>query len=244
MNADFLELQNVLGKEEMRLLHFFARDTTERILYNISRLNIRSSGALERSIHAVVYNNARGNDAFISFYYMNYAVYLEYALGSYYKVDDDLTRNGKRHGVRYRNVKPVPAISGTNFSPISTDVRNIKGINERRGEKHRAKPIIGSEIRLHLKSTQKRLAMLLGFTATAYLTKDIVSLFSGIQSASDRAFAESGKIYAEKYDTSDRMFNAIHEAQKAWLQARGYLVNMDDEFGLSAFTKESLNKQL
>ena len=239
-HGSYLEFGNELGKEELQLLHFFCIDTTERILRNVAKLNIRNTGALASSIHGIVYANSGRNDAMIRFYYMNYAGYLENALGSYFDIDDDLSKGNKRHGVKAKNAI-VPQVDSQGVRPMEI---GIKGIPEKvsdsrahqgqmRGALHRAKPIIHSEIRLHLKNTQRRLAVLLGYTATAYLLRGLIVAIQ------DKGMVEHEYPYGigtrEQWLPTD--FSAAKAEEDAWLEARGYLKQIEHGWGLTAFAK-------
>lgn len=152
----FLDLANTLGQAEQQILFYFCKDTTERIMMNIARLGIGeckgATGALRKSIHSVVYNNARGDEAMIRFYYLNYAAFVETATGKYYGVD--------RKGKKYADVSPIPPIGGSGYEPIPT-----------KAPRHRAKPFITGEIRLHARATQLRLAKACAYTAQWFLSR-------------------------------------------------------------------------
>lgn len=176
--------QDTMTDEVRQYLHWFCQNTTEKILRNINRLAIGrcedSTGELARSIHGIVYNNAGGKDAFVRFYYQNYAPYLEYGLGAYYGVDAALAEGDKRKGVKDIHVHPVTAISSAGFSGIRTTMHGIPqtytksdGTTADRGEVHKARPFLHSEIRIQLRRIQERLVTACAYTATAYLVQGV-----------------------------------------------------------------------
>lgn len=66
-HASYLDFGNELGKEELQLLHFFCKDTTERILRNVRKLDVRNTGALANSIQRlfqVIYESIRRATSF------------------------------------------------------------------------------------------------------------------------------------------------------------------------------------
>ena len=249
----FLDLANPITPEVETLLHYFAKDTTQRILHNISKLDIKHSGALMSSISSTVYKNAGGNDMLVRFYYLNYARYLQHALGAYFAVDADLeVKKGKRQGVKRRNVEVPEMTSMENLKPSISGLpaRVMKG--KTREDYHKAKPFLDSEIRLHLRSTQRRLAVLCGFTASAYILHGFVRSMARLRdpnyiiSKNGYSVAEGRERFNERggrqVDVNEMVISwePDFDAEKAWLKARGYLEHFQAEWGLSTFNKQNL----
>lgn len=131
------------------IFHYFAKDTTERILGNFDRINIssphnkkgrKSSGNLYRSIFWRVFNAAGGDSAMITFYFQNYAAFVE---------------TGTGNGVRY---SALPQL--TKLEALS-----------RPGTKRKAKPFLLSEIRFHARLTLDRLAERYAYTGGLYIIR-------------------------------------------------------------------------
>ena len=177
MDTKVLNIGNVVNEEMLKLLHYFASNTTDRIFEHIKRLEIHETGQLKASIRATVQNMAGGNSALVSFYFLNYGVFVEQAVGKYFGVDEDL---GAGRGVRAENIS-APQITSPTYGSM---VGQIKGISKTygedkkpRGEKHRPKPFLMSEIRYQLRKIQWRLLSNLGYTASAHIIKDICNSF-------------------------------------------------------------------
>lgn len=133
------------------LLHYFAKDTTERILGNFQKLNIsspankkgrKSAGSLYRSIFWRVYNSAGGDSAKISFFYQHYAAFVE---------------TGTGRGVRY---SPLPEL--TKLQALS-----------RPGTTRVAKPFLLSEIRLHTRMLLDRLVARFAYMGGMYIVRSL-----------------------------------------------------------------------
>lgn len=134
-----------------KLLHYFAKDTTERILGNFDRLDIsspsnkkgrKSSGTLYRSIFWRVFNAAGGDSAVITFYFQHYAAFVE---------------TGTGNGVRYSAL------------PKLTKLESLS----RPGTRRKAKPFILSEIRLHARMMLDRLARRYAYTGGMYIVRSL-----------------------------------------------------------------------
>lgn len=147
-----LDLNNHLTADVLRLIHYFAKDTTDKIFEHIDRLDIRDTGTLRNSIKSMVMMNAGGNSALVSFYYINYAPYVEMAVGKYRGVDNDL---GKGVGVKKDNIT-IPPISGTNYGPMSASFSGVPE-NRRREETHRPRPFLRAEINRQIERISYRL---------------------------------------------------------------------------------------
>lgn len=74
-----------------RTLHYFAKDTVARIRENFARLNIstptnkkgrKDAGGLFRSMFWRVYGAAGGNMQVVSFFFLNYATFVETGTGA------------------------------------------------------------------------------------------------------------------------------------------------------------------
>lgn len=122
-------------------IHYFAKDTTENILRNMTDFQIspkRSdrnySGSLERSIHWTIVNNAGGNAWLVEFYYLFYGRYLE------------MSASG------WLNPKYGPITAGS--VPPMTDRGGVQ-VGKR---PWKAKPFITSEIRRQAKRLATRLS--------------------------------------------------------------------------------------
>lgn len=179
--AEVLDLGNVVDEEMMEILHYFAKNTIDRIFRHIERLGIKKhTGNLKKSIRATVSNMSGGNAALVNFFYINYGVFVEQAVGKYYGVDSDL---GHKRGVKSMNIG-APEITSYDYGPMKGIIRNIppknpevKSRGGERGAFHRPRPFLMSEIRYQLRRTQWRLLEQLGYTASAHLIKDIKDAF-------------------------------------------------------------------
>lgn len=179
--AEVLDLGNVVDEEMMEILHYFAKNTIDRIFRHIERLGIKKhTGNLKKSIRATVSNMSGGNAALVNFFYINYGVFVEQAVGKYYGVDSDL---GHKRGVKSVNIG-APEITSYDYGPMKGIIRNIppknpevKSRGGERGAFHRPRPFLMSEIRYQLRRTQWRLLEQLGYTASAHLIKDIKDAF-------------------------------------------------------------------
>lgn len=179
--AEVLDLGNVVDEEMMEILHYFAKNTIDRIFRHIERLGIKKhTGNLKKSIRATVSNMSGGNAALVNFFYINYGVFVEQAVGKYYGVDSDL---GHKRGVKSMNIG-APEITSYDYGPMKGIIRNIppknpevKSRGGERGAFHRPRPFLMSEIRYQLRRTQWRLLEQLGYTASAHLIKDIKDVF-------------------------------------------------------------------
>jgi hypothetical protein len=178
--AEVLDLGNVVNEEMMEILHYFARNTIDRIFHHIERLDIKDTGALKKSIRATVSNMSSGNIALVNFFYINYGVFVEQAVGKYYGVDSDL---GHKRGVKSVNIG-APEITSYDYGAMKGQIKGIPERNPKvksrggeRGAFHRPRPFLMSEIRYQLRRTQWRLLEQLGYTASAHLIKDIKDVF-------------------------------------------------------------------
>lgn len=160
INISALEVLNDFNDEEKKILENFAKYTKERIIRNIIRLGIGDTERLRRSINAIVYTQANGREAVARFFYMNYAYFTEWAVGKYRGVDDK--------GVTIDMIGKLPEIEASNFGAFPTKFA-----------KHRAKPYLKSEIRVHLKWAMRRLAAECANTATAYWVHGLAEAFEG-----------------------------------------------------------------
>lgn len=260
-HGTFLDIGNEITDEVKTFLHYFAQDTTARLLHNVAKLDLRDSGALRASIQATVYNNAGGNDALVRFYYLNYGRYLQHALGAYFYVDDDLNTyrkrklkngtsvtiagSGKRHGVKRQNVDVPEMTEMVKLKP------NISGLpkNADRERTHYASPWLDSEIRLHTKAIQRRLSLQLGFTASAYLLHGFLRAFA-VSRAPDQKTVNARMDYND-FNPNARLFPADvyapiisfepdFDAEEAWLKCKGYIKQMQHGWGLSSFNMNNV----
>lgn len=138
------DIANDLDEEAMRLIRYFAQDTTEKIFEHIDRMDIRDTGNLRNSIKSTVMANAGGHSALVSFYYAYYAPYVEMALGKYWGVDADL---GKGVGVRKTNID-IPPIPHVGYGKLTASFSGLPGGHhgKLREQTHRPRPFIRSEI--------------------------------------------------------------------------------------------------
>lgn len=179
--AEVLDLGNVVDEEMMEILHYFAKNTIDRIFRHIERLGIKKhTGNLKKSIRATVSNMSGGNAALVNFFYINYGVFVEQAVGKYYGVDSDL---GHKRGVKSVNIG-APEITSYDYGAMKGQIKGIPERNPKvksrggeRGAFHRPRPFLMSEIRYQLRRTQWRLLEQLGYTASAHLIKDIKDVF-------------------------------------------------------------------
>lgn len=145
-----MESFDMMDERTQKLLHYFAIDTTKKILKNFQLLEISSpyhpkkkpfTGNLYRSIYWQVQNNAGGNQTAVRFYFLNYARYLEMGVG---------------WGVKYSRIPAITAELG--LRPIPRD-----------GGRRMAKPFLMSEIRLHTRMVLEKLAAKYAFEGGMYI---------------------------------------------------------------------------
>ena len=151
--------EKTLGKQALRIINYFAKDTIDKIFEHIERLDVRDTGALRNSIRAVVHANAGGNDALVQFFYIHYAPYVENALGRYWGVDSDIP---DRKGVGIHNID-VPPIQQVNYGPMTATFKGLpKAHSALRTATHRPRPFFNSEIRRQIERISYRLMRELG----------------------------------------------------------------------------------
>ena len=143
----------LMNKKVQQRIHYFALETTEQILQNMQDLEIspygkKFSGDLERSIHADIHNNANGDEALIQFYYMNYAQYVEMAVGK---------------GMKYMTI------------PQLTTGKPLRPIPRPDGKPRMAKPFMMSEIRLHARMLMDRLARQYAYTGSVVIMQSVAN---------------------------------------------------------------------
>ena len=148
---DSNDLGEELYKKKIQLLHYFAQDTTEKILKHIDRLDIKDTGTLRNSIRSVVYANAGGDSQVVSFYMKEYGLYVERAVGKYWGVDNDL---GKGIGVKGRDIE-VPPVTSRDYGPLNASFH--LPVNQRREETHRPRPFWKIEIKRQIERISYRL---------------------------------------------------------------------------------------
>lgn len=146
--------ERLLGKElsqkAIKIVHYFAVDTVERILNHIERMDIVSTHALKNSIRSIVHTNASGNQMLVRFFYLYYGECVEQAVGRYYGVDADLSEGT---GLKSENVG-APQIEGKNYGAMDGLIKGVPAIRTtssgkviHRGDYHRPRPFLRSEIR-------------------------------------------------------------------------------------------------
>lgn len=135
---------NYSNKTVSRLLYYFMEDTLKKINKNMVELEIgihnpklRKTGGLEKSIHATIVRNAGGREAVVTFFYRNYARFVETA-----------TQDGQS----YVN---LPEMTGV--TPV---VRPD-------GKTRMAKPFLHSEIRRKVERTLNRLGKIYTYRGAA-----------------------------------------------------------------------------
>ena len=170
-----------LTAESRRLIDYFVQDTTDKIFYRMSKMDIHSP-ALKHSIRAVVYNNAGGDSAMVRFYWLNFGRFLELGVGRY---SSDYDLGGE--GVKVRNID-IPELTRS-YEPLSPEFkdttdrgikvgdtgRNKYGKPVEREKFHRARPFFTNTIRQHTKRIAERLAIQQGYTHTVRLMQGIIS---------------------------------------------------------------------
>lgn len=126
-------------------IHYFAVDTTEKILRNMKVMQVspkRSdrnyTGSLERSIHWTIVSNAGGDMALVEFYYLFYGRYVEMAASGW------LTK-----GWGHVGKGDVPEMTSKSGVWVTTNDRV---------RPWKAKPFINSEIKREAKKLGRRLA--------------------------------------------------------------------------------------
>jgi len=147
-----LDINNELNEESMQLIHYFAEDTTDKILQHIDRLNVKDTGTLRSTIRSTVYYNAGSHSALASFYFAYYAPFVEQAVGKYWGVDNDL---GAGVGVKSVNINAEP-IQSVGYGPLGATFSGVPS-NKRREATHRPRPFIMSEIRRQVERISYRL---------------------------------------------------------------------------------------
>lgn len=131
-------------------IHYFAKDTTEKILRNMAYMEIhphrslspsqkkKFTGDLKRSIHWTIVSTAKGDMTMVEFYYLFYGKFLE------------MSASG------WLNDKYGPVTSGK--VPAMTDKSGVWVRTNGMRRPWKAKPFISSEIRRQAKRLLKRLA--------------------------------------------------------------------------------------
>lgn len=150
-----LDLNNQLTADVLRLIHYFAKDTTDKILEHIDRLAVRDTGTLRDSIRSTVMMNAGGNTALASFYFVEYAPYVEMAVGKYWGVDADL---GKGVGVKKTNID-IPQVGAKGYGPLTASFSGLPGGRHGtlREKTHRPRPFLRIEINRQVERISWRL---------------------------------------------------------------------------------------
>lgn len=186
-----------LDAESRQLITYFMKNTTEKIFRRMSQMDIHSP-TIRNSIHAVVYNNAGGDDALVRFYYLNVARFIELGVGHNFMSDADLGREG----VKVVNLGDIPALKSGTYAPLdikfqgTTDGRNgkkpvpvgpmgaryDKATGQRvpvpRGEHHKARPFLLNTIRLEMRRIAERLATQMAYTHTVYMLRGLTGTLS------------------------------------------------------------------
>lgn len=148
-----IALDKEFSLSTVKLIHYFARNTIEKIFKHIDKLDVRDTDALRNSIRSVVHTNASGSQALVEFFYLYYGECVEQAVGKYYGIDADL---GKDRGVRSENIK-APEIASRDYGPLSASFSGVPK-NVRREQTHRPRPFLRSDIRREVEYTGWRLA--------------------------------------------------------------------------------------
>lgn len=137
-------LNHKLSQQASKLVNYFAKDTVEKILYHIDRLDIRDTNTLRNSIRAVVRKNAGGREALVTFFYTYYGDMVEQAVGRYRGVDADLP---KGTGVKSKNID-IPPIDKKGYGPLRATFKGLPGgyHGKLREIYHRPRPFLRAEI--------------------------------------------------------------------------------------------------
>lgn len=135
-----------MSHRAIQLIHYFARDTVEKILQHIQRMDIQDTHALRNSIKSVVHTNASGNQMLVQFFYLFYGDCVEQAVGRYRGIDSDLP---KGQGLKSENVG-APQITGRDYGAMQGIIKGVPATTpsgKNRGDYHRPRPFLRSEIR-------------------------------------------------------------------------------------------------
>lgn len=158
--AGWEKVDKELSKEAMKILHYFAVDTCTRIIRHIDRMGIKDTGALKNSIASTVYTNAGGNMTLVRFFYLHYAECVEQAVGRYYGIDADLPKD---KGLSSENVG-APQIQGLGYGAMKGIIKGVPnprktegGRTIDRGDWHKPRPFLSSEIKNSVERVSVRL---------------------------------------------------------------------------------------
>lgn len=198
-----------LDAESRQLITYFMKNTTEKIFRRMNLMGVKSK-SVRNSIHAVVYNNAGGDEALVRFYYLNVARFIELGVGRFREVDWDL----QGEGVKAINVN-IPQLQPGNYSPLTPSFhgttnkgisvgptgRNRAGQPVDRSKRHKARPFLMNTIRQEMKRTAERLATQMAYTHTVYMVKGLTGML------------------------------ALDQADKEWRKQLGYIEQMRMQMG-------------
>lgn len=234
--------ENAITKDMAQFLEWFCKNTTNKIFHRMDTLGIGesegSSGALRKSIHAVIYNNAGGDDFLVRYYYLNYGRFIEMGLGHNRGSDNDLiSREGKHRkveGVKVRNAV-VPQIRSWNDPPldISFQGRTDSGIEvgavgkDRHGNPvsrsvhHKAKPFLMHSIYAEMNRISYRMSERLAYHGVINLMHGLVGVFD-----------DDGSKTAGDYVRLAQMLDRPWLMSQAWKES--FTFNIDDHLKMSA----------
>lgn len=201
--------QGDLTPESRQLITYFMKNTTEKIFRHMNLMGVKSQ-SVRNSIHAVVYNNAGGNDALVRFYYLNVARFIELDVGRFCEVDWDLQGEGVKainvdiSELKSGNYSPLtPSFHGTTNKGIAVGPtgRNRAGKPVDRTKRHQARPFLMNTIRQEMRRTAERLATQMAYTHTVYMVKGLTGML------------------------------ALDQADKEWRKQMGYIEQMRQKMG-------------
>lgn len=144
-------------------LHWFAVDTTEKILKNMQEMAVypfrdvpdqyadKYTGRLERSIHWTIVNNAGGDSSLVEFYYMCYGRFLELSASGWLL---------RKHGSITAGMVP--------------EMTNKRGVQVG-SRPWRAKPFINSEIRRGAQKLVRRMAKKFAYEGGMHIFHAVVT---------------------------------------------------------------------
>lgn len=192
-----------ITKETIKIVHYFAMDTVKRIINKIDVLDIKDTHTLKNSIAATVHTNASGNQSLVRFFYEWYGVCVEQGVGRYFGIDADLPHGT---GLKSENVK-APRISGIGYGAMETTIVGVpdKWYTKRgkpifRGEYHKARPFLSSEIRRSVDAVSMRLMRDAGQLLSIHTMKSVANLLHDTQIAAMAPYLEKGTLVAEYSD--------------------------------------------
>lgn len=187
--------------DTVKYIHYFAKDTLDKIFRHIDRMKIKDTGALRQSVKAVVHANAKGQTALVQIFYLYYGECVEQAVGRYWGVDSDLP---KRTGLKSENVG-APAISQSGYGAMEGIIKGVPDRvvgGKRRGQYHRPRPYLRSEIRRQASRTAMKLMSHAAQLIEVRMIRDMEGLTGlSVRNALDMQFGGTRTMTYEMTDT-------------------------------------------